>query len=150
MKNIFQSEVTQEFINRLDALAADTQPAWGKMNAAQMLAHCNVTYEMIFEDKHPAAKGFKRFLLKKFVKPTVVGEKDYKRHSPTAPAFLIKGDKDFENEKSRLINFLSRTQEVGEVYFEGRESNSFGNLSALEWNTMFVKHLEHHYEQFGI
>lgn len=150
MKNIFQSEVTQEFIERLDRLTADTQPAWGKMNAAQMLAHCNVTYEMIFEDKHPTAKGFKRFLLKKFVKPTVVGEKDYKRHSPTAPAFLIKGEKDFEHEKSRLIDFMKRIQAMGSDAFEGRESNSFGNLTSVEWNIMFVKHLEHHYRQFGI
>jgi ribonuclease HIII len=27
--------------------------AWGKMNAGQMLAHCNITYEMAYENIHP-------------------------------------------------------------------------------------------------
>ena len=34
------------------------------MNGAQMLAHCSVTYELIYEDKHPAPSGFVKFLLK--------------------------------------------------------------------------------------
>jgi hypothetical protein len=150
MKNIFLKETTEELIERLSHLTEDTQPAWGSMDAAKMLAHCNVTYEMVFEDKHPVAKGFKRFMLKKFVKPIVVGAKPYKKNSPTAPAFLIKSEKNFQEEKGRLENYLRKTQSVGKEAFEGKESNSFGNLSADEWNTMFYKHLDYHFTQFGI
>lgn len=150
MKNIFQSEVTEEIIQRLNNLSSDTHPQWGKMDAAQMLAHCNVTYEMVYEDKHRPAKGLKRFMLKKFVKPVVVGAKDYKRNSPTAPEFLIKSEKDFQLEKDRLINYLNRTQGLGKDSFEGKESNSFGSLTSDEWNAMFYKHLDHHFAQFGI
>jgi len=43
------------------------------MNVAQMLAHLNVTYEMVYEDdKHPKPKGIKAWMLKKIVKPIVV------------------------------------------------------------------------------
>ena len=150
MKNIFQTETTEELIQRLNQLTETTPPVWGSMDAAKMLAHCNVTYEMAFEDKHPVAKGFKRFMLKKFVKPIVVGDKPYKKNSPTAPAFQIKSEKNFQGEKARLENYLRKTQSIGKDAFEGKESNSFGKLTADEWNTMFYKHLDHHFSQFGI
>ena len=43
MKNIFEQAVTDEVIARIDNLTSKTQPVWGKMNVAQMLAHCSVT-----------------------------------------------------------------------------------------------------------
>jgi hypothetical protein len=63
---------------------------------------------------------------------------------------LITEDKDFETEKKRLIDFLQKVQDLGENYFEGRESHSFGKLSKEEWSTMFYKHLDHHLGQFGV
>ena len=150
MKNIFDKTVTEEIINRIQKLTPQTQPVWGKMNVAQMLAHCSVTYEFIYEDKHPAPKGFRKFLLKTFVKGIVVSEKPYKKNSPTAPAFLIVDERKFEEERTRLINFIRTTAEKGMAWFEGKESHSFGVLSGLEWNNMFYKHLDHHLSQFGV
>ena len=56
MKNIFDSNETNTVIERINKLDVTTKPSWGKMSADQMLAHCNVTYEMAFEDKHKKAK----------------------------------------------------------------------------------------------
>lgn len=151
MKNIFTTEVTQEVIDRIQMLNASTQRQWGKMSVAQMLAHCSVTYEMLFEEnKYPKPKGFQKFILKAFVKNIVTSEKPYKPNNPTAPAFIIKEDKNFESERSRLVNFIDRTQKLGESHFEGKESHSFGKLSATQWNNMFYKHLDHHLRQFGV
>ena len=75
------------------------QPAWGSMSAAQMLAHCNVTYELLFEDKHPKPNFLMKIILNAFVKKVVTHEVPYKHNSQTAPAFKIKGDKDFNAEK---------------------------------------------------
>ena len=151
MKNIFDKVVSEEIISRIVKLNASSEPIWGKMDIAQMLAHCNVTYEMIYEEgKHPKAKGFKKFILKLLVKPIVVTEKTYKKNSPTAPAFIIKSDKNFDLEKERLVNFIRKTSELGAEHFEGKESNSFGTLSSGEWNIMLNKHLDHHLNQFGV
>jgi hypothetical protein len=54
MKNIFLPETTDETLARIDQLNADSNPVWGKMNAAQMLAHCAVGYEIVCKDKHKA------------------------------------------------------------------------------------------------
>lgn len=150
MKNIFSLEVCNELINRIEKLTPETQAAWGKMSVDQMLAHCNVTYEMAFEDKHPKAKGFLKFILKTFIKPMVINEKPYKKNGKTAPAFVISNHKNFELEKNRLISYIKQAQELGENYFDGKESNSFGVLNSKEWNNMFYKHLNHHLSQFGV
>jgi hypothetical protein len=150
MKNIFTREIAGEIIDRIDRLESDTKPLWGKMSVGQMLAHCNVTYEMVYENKHPKPNTFKRFLLKLFVKKIVVSEKPYSKNSRTAPEFLIKEDKNFEIEKVRLTSYIKKTQELGETHFDGKESHSFGVLTKTEWNNMFYKHLDHHLTQFGV
>lgn len=150
MKNIFEQQTAKEVIDRINKLTPSSKPQWGKMTVDQMLAHCNVTYEMAYENKHPKPGAFKRFLLRSFVKNIVVNEKPYKKNSPTAPEFKIVDQKNFEAEKSRLINYVNKTTELGASYFDNRESHSFGKLSTIEWNNMFYKHLDHHLTQFGV
>ena len=150
MKNIFEQSVCDEVVVRIGNLTHETQPKWGKMSVGQMLAHVNVAYEMAYTDQHKRPNGFVRFMLKAFVKKTVVGEKPYKRNTRTAPAFLQTEPKDFEQEKGRLLEFIGKTRELGASHFEGKESNSFGKLSSKEWNIMFYKHLDHHLKQFGV
>ena len=91
-----------------------------------------------------------KFILKLLVKNTVVSEKPYKKNTKTAPAFLIKYERNFDTEKLRLINYILKTQQLGENHFEGKESHSFGVLTKTEWNNMFYKHLDHHLSQFGV
>lgn len=151
MKNIFDPSVSEEIIHRINQLNKDTQPQWGTMSVGQMLAHCNVTYEFIFEpEKHKKPTGIKKWLIKTFVKNIVVTDKPYKKNSRTAPAFLMTTTKDFESEKTRLIDYIHRVQALGADHFEGKESHSFGKLSKEEWNTMLYKHLDHHLSQFGV
>ena len=150
MKNIFSIEVTAEVIDRIGLLKADTQAQWGKMSVGQMLAHCCVTYEMVYDGNHEPAKGFKKFLLKLIVKNAVVNEKPYPKNSRTAPQFIITDAKDFEREKARLIHYMKKTQSLGAKYFDGKDSLSFGELSSQQWNNMFYKHLDHHLTQFGV
>ena len=150
MKYIFDDAVTKELIDRINQLKPDSQPEWGKMTVAQMLAHCNVTYEMAFEDIHPQPNFLVKFMLKLFVKETVVGEKPYKRNSQTAPQFIISDERDFETEKKRLLTYLQKTIDLGENHFHNKESNSFGPLSKKEWSNMFYKHLDHHLTQFKV
>jgi hypothetical protein len=150
LPNIFSKEVTDQLIDRLNKLDAKSQPKWGKMDVGQMLAHCNVTYEMAFDNKHPEPKGFKKFILKTLVKPVVVNERPYKKNSRTGPMFLIADQRVFETEKARLIAYMNKTVEVGAKHFDGKKSNSFGALTIPEWNNQFYKHLDHHFTQFGV
>ena len=150
MKNIFEKEIISQEIKRINSLSATTKPTWGKMSVSQMLAHCCVSYEMVFTEKYSRPNAVTRWVLKTFVKKIVVSEKPYAKNGKTASQFIISDEREFELEKKRLIDFIIKTQELGATYFEGKDSNSFGELTAVEWNNSFYKHLDHHLTQFGV
>jgi hypothetical protein len=150
MKNLFNANEAQEMITRIHQLTPTTKPQWGKMSVDQMLAHCNVAYEMTYANHQNRPNVFSRLMMKWFVRPVVVGAKPYGKNSRTAPAFVIEGSRDFDEEKKRLIDFIEKTQVLGAAHFEGKESHSLGKLTSQEWNVMFSKHLNHHLTQFGV
>lgn len=151
MENIFDAKVAQNYIDRINKLTPETQRKWGTMSVDQMLAHCNVAYETIYEpQKHPKPSFIASFFLKKFVKSKTVNEIPYRQNIPTGPMFKIKGNRNFEEEKRRLIGFIQKTQQLGREAFEGKKSHSFGVLTAQEYNNMLAKHLNHHLSQFGV
>lgn len=151
LPNIFTKEVSDGIITRINNLTSETQRKWGTMSASQMLAHCCVTYEYIYEPgKYPKAGFMIGLILKTVVKKAVTNEKPYKHNLRTGPDFLVKDDKNFDFEKNRLIDFITRVQQEGEANFDGRISHSFGKLNKEQWNNMFYKHLDHHLSQFGV
>jgi hypothetical protein len=150
MKNVYDPAVAAELVARLNTLSPDTRPQWGKMNVAQMLAHCSVAYEMAFEDRHPPAGALMGWVLRTFVKRGVVGTTPYPKGSPTSPAFKVSAEQDFQQERMRLMGYVERTAKEGSAFFEGRPSPSFGPLTAEEWKNLLYKHLDHHLRQFGV
>ena len=149
-KDLFNENESQEAINRIETLTPDSQPRWGKMNVSEMLAHCNVVYELVYTNKHPKPKGLQKFFIRLFAKRLVVGPKPYKKNLRTAPAFLITDERDFHLEKKKLIDHIRKTQKLGSTHFNNKESHAFGALTDAEWNTLFSKHLDHHLRQFGV
>ena len=151
MENIFDAKIVQQYINRINELTPNTQRKWGKMSVNQMLAHLNVPYSFIFEpEKHKKPSFIVKFILTAFVKSKIVNEKPYKQNLPTSPAFIISDERNFEDEKKKLIGNLQRVQQLGSTAFDGKENTSFGKMSSQEWNNMLAKHLNHHLEQFSV
>lgn len=148
--NIFSETGKNQIVARVNQLNTSSAALWGTMTVDQMLAHCNVTYEMEIDGSHDKPNFLIGFILKTFVKKSLVNEAPIKKNGSTAPQFVIKGNKDFELEKTRLINYLNKTVQLGESYFDGKTSNSFGKLNKTEWNNLFYKHLNHHLSQFGV
>lgn len=149
--NTFDSKTTELVLSRLNNLSNSSQPQWGKMNVAQMLAHLNVAYDLAYGKVSPKATNFMiKLILKMFVKNVVVGENPYKRSLQTSPEFIISNERDFEKEKSLLISNIKETETKGANYFEGKESASFGVLTSKQWSNLFYKHIDHHFTQFGV
>jgi hypothetical protein len=150
LPNIFTTSVANGVIARINKLSAATPAQWGKMNATQMLAHNNVTFEFAYEEKHNKPNFFMAFILKNLVKKGLVNEVPYKKNSSTAPEFIIGDDRNFDVEKKRLIEYINKTQQLGEKQFDGRVSMIFGAMTTTEWNNLFYKHIDHHLTQFGV
>jgi len=151
LPNIFDKQVADSLLIRIQKLTMDTKPLWGKMQVGQMLAHANVTYGYVYEPElYKPTPALLKIILKLFVKKTVVDETPYKKNSQTGPDFKINDDKIFKKERDRLVGFVLKTQALGADHFEGKRSHSFGKLTATEWNNMFYKHIDHHLRQFGM
>jgi len=151
IRDLFTEKGVQETVDRINKLTPTTKAEWGKMSVDQMLAHCNVAYEMVFIDgKYKKPGAFGKFMVKLFAKKAVVGPKPYPISGRTAPDFIINGARDFEVEKNKLISYIMMVNKLGPDHFDNRESHSMGKLSTNEWNTLFSKHLDHHLMQFNV
>lgn len=151
MQNVFDAADAQTYINRINKLTPESQRKWGKMSVDQVLAHLNVAYSFIFEpEKHKKPSFIAKFLLQNFVKSKIVNDMPYKQSLPTSPVFIIADQRNFEEEKKKLIGNIQRVQQLGKEAFEGKENLSFGKMTSAEWNNMLAKHLNHHLEQFGV
>jgi hypothetical protein len=130
--NIFEPQTTDKLLHRISELAPNTFPLWGKMDVAQMLAHCCVAYEQVFNENTPRPNAFVRFMLRMILKDRLTNPTTpYKKNSGTAPAFLITDARDFEVEKARLTEYIQRVEKLGAKYFENKESVSLGKLNSL-------------------
>jgi Protein of unknown function (DUF1569) len=148
MESLFDETVTKEIIERISNLSPDSLRKWGKMNVAQMLAHCNEPFQQAFGEMK-LKRTIPGILFGGFVKKKVLNDKPFKEGLPTDKEFIIKDERNFEEEKSRLIENYKK-------FYEGKGNNLtsdphpfFGNMSVEEWDKLFYKHIDHHLRQFG-
>src|SRR5690606_33062041 len=100
---IFQDSVREELVQRIERISTQKRPQWGKMNAAQVLAHLNVMFELGLDENQKRPNAFVRLMLRSLVKNGVVNEQPYKKNSRTAPEMIIRNQPDFQREKQRIL-----------------------------------------------
>lgn len=144
------AEGANELLARLAKLKASSTPYWGKMTVSQMLAHLSVSYDMAYGLIKERPNFLMRILLKWIIKPMVISSKPYPKNAKTTAVFLISDERDFQHEMNRLTEYISRVKQDGPKVFDGKESPSFGPMSADEWSDLFYKHADHHLTQFGV
>jgi hypothetical protein len=148
MRNLFEPEAVQEVMARIEQLRASTQRRWGKMDVAQMMAHCSAALEMA-SGKFVA----KRTLLGRIIGPRVrhvlTDDSPFPRNSPTAKELKV-SSKDFTHEQKRLKQCVRQFHEGGESGCTKHPHPFFGKITPLEWSTGMYKHLDHHLKQFGV
>ena len=150
IQNIYSAPVSEQFIARIEKIAPNTQNLWGKMNASQMMAHCNVSYDMAFDENYKKSNAFLRFILKNLAKKGLVNDAPLSKNSSTATEMVIKTAKDFNVEKGKLIANVQNLVNKGETFFHLKDHPGFGVMTKDEWNNFYYKHLDHHLTQFGV
>jgi len=83
MKNVFETRNSRGGISRIDKLQAASQRHWGKMDVAQMMAHCSAAMDMASGRINPP-RIFIRRLIRPLVKPIYMNEKPFSRNNPTS------------------------------------------------------------------
>lgn len=148
-KNLYSPEVYQECLKRIEKLTPDSKPQWGRMTAAQMLAHCAEIQE-VYNGKELRNTPFLAKLFKGLIRNMVVNEKPYPKNTRTHPQYEQTTGRDFQEEKDRLLRaldeFVKRDQQEARQIIHPL----FGEMSAEEKGWSIYKHLDHHLRQFGV
>lgn len=146
VKSIFEPSVKQEIIDRINKLTLESQRKWGKMDVAQMLAHCRLPLQVNMGLLTLKSSGIKKLIFPLF-KKILYNDKPYKQGLPTDKLYVMTGTvKDFENEKQKLVELLKSYSESSAVI---EKHPVFGKLTKEQWSKATWKHLDHHLKQFG-
>jgi hypothetical protein len=148
MKNLFERDSVAEVISRIDSLQAASQRQWGKMNVAQMMAHCSAAMDMACGRLNPPRILIGR-LIGPLVKTVFINDKPFSRNSPTDKKLVVLDDRDFQREQARLKLCVRQFHEGGEAKCTRHPHPFFGALTPQDWSRGMYKHLDHHLRQFG-
>ena len=149
MQNLFQPETVNQVIARIDKLQPATQHQWGKMDVAQMMAHCSATLD-VASGRVVLPRLFIGRILAPFVRSGFSNDKPFPRNSPTDKKFVIADKRDFVREQEQLKDRVRKFHEDGEAQCTKHPHSFFGPLTSQEWATGMYKHLDHHLRQFGV
>jgi hypothetical protein len=147
--SIFNKSDNDALIKRINLLNEDTKPLWGKMNASQMLSHCQAPIDVAFGDLKLKGNFIMRIIGGLF-KNKILNSKHFKKNSPTVKEFIRDNDCEFEQAKSELIQKISKFAVVGHESIKNTKHPFFGDMSLQEWDKLQSMHLNHHLKQFGV
>lgn len=149
MNSIFDQLHTNEIIARIEQLHPKSQPQWGKMNVAQMLAHCSAFQEFVMGNATDS-RSWLGLVIGRFVKPIFYNDKPFARNMSTIPSIMIVDEREFDLEKEALIQKIITFQKNGPEKCTTQPHPFFGKFSPEEWGKGIYKHLDHHLKQFDV
>jgi hypothetical protein len=150
MKNLFEATRVEEVKERILRLRPDSERLWGRMSAAQAVAHCSAGVELALGDRLPPQMLLGR-ILGRMLKPKVLGnDEPMRRNSPTVKGLVVQDERDLGKEQERLRGLIDRFAAGGPAGCTKHPHSFFGRLTPAEWAILMYKHLDHHLRQFGV
>lgn len=148
MKSLFDKSSYDEITSRLNSLTPSSQRQWGKMQVAQMLAHCKAAFMVPLSDKK-MPRSFLGLMIGWMIKSKLYNDDPWKQNLPTAPNFKITDERDFEKEKQELAGLINTFYSRGSGNVGKFPHPMFGTFTQQQWGQAMYKHLDHHLRQFG-
>lgn len=150
MRNLFDAGLAQELKDRLERLTPDSPPLWGKMNAAQAVAHCALSIDIVTGDQMPGRAGLGVRIIGRLVKPLVFkDDAPIRRNAPTSAKLVVSDERDLARESERLRAAIDRFVAAGPAGCTSHPHFFFGKLTPEQWAILMYKHVDHHLRQFG-
>src|ERR1700730_10862614 len=147
-KNLFEAAAVDEVKRRMAQLRPDSERLWGKMNAAQALAHCSVAMGMAVGEVRPP-----RILLGRLLGPLAkksVNGTPMRRNSMTEKSAVVTDERDFVVERQRLRESIDHFAAGGPGICTTHPHFFFGPLTRVESARLMYRHLDHHLRQFEV
>lgn len=147
MHTIYDKPTVDRFLARIDKLTPQSKALWGKMDAYQMVKHCNLS-EAMYQGKQQYDRLFIGRLFGKMVLKGILKNNDpMKKNQPTHPTFKITGSGDLEQQKQQWKEQLSSYANCSDLQFV---HPFFGSMTHEQIGQYVYKHTDHHLRQFGV
>jgi len=150
-KSLHNRKDFDEIIERISHLSENSPRKWGKMNAAQMLCHCDLILQIALKKlKLPKINFVFKTIGILTKKEIQIFNNGIPHNMPSFQKVIVNFECDFEQTKLRLINTL---HEYWEVYQKGdlaKDHALFGAMTEKDWGFLEHKHLDHHLKQFNV
>jgi hypothetical protein len=147
--SIISQEGNAAVVKRINALTPVSKAGWGRMNVAQMLAHCQGPLKSGLARNLPKRR-LASYIIGGYFKKRILGPAGFGKNAPTAPEFVINDDRSFEVERERLLVLVQKYSVGGLEIFPRDPHPLFGPMTPSEWDLFQAKHLDHHLRQFGV
>ena len=149
MKNLLDASTAEEVKRRILLLRDDSPREWGKMDAAQAMAHCATGMQMGLGDIRPPRKLIGRLLGWMIKSKALADDAPMHRNSPTVESMIVNDQRDLVAERERLCELIDRFVKGGRAGCTTHPHPFFGPMTPNEWGILMYKHLDHHLRQFG-
>ena len=149
MKDLYDRAAADEIVARIGRLQPASPRQWGKMDVAQMLAHCSNTMDMAC-GKINARRSLVGWLIGSRFRHLLTSDKPMPRNSPTSKELRISDAREFAREQQRLVQSVRQFQQGGPAACTRHPHPFFGPITPAEWSSGMYKHLDHHLTQFGV
>jgi hypothetical protein len=150
VKTLFDAATLEEVKGRMAQLSPETERQWGKMNPAQMLAHCSATIAMAMGKVSPPRILIGRLLGRLAKNSVIVNRTPMRRNSMTEKSCLVTDERNFVVEMQALRESIDRFAKGGSAACTKHPHFFFGPLTPEEWAVLMYQHLDHHLRQFGV
>lgn len=151
MKSLHKENDFNEMKIRIARLSEDSKRKWGRMNAAQMLCHCNLILQIPLKKiELPEINIFFRTIGICTKKEMQIFDNGIPHNMPCFRKVIVNFECDFEQEKIKLLKTLDEYQEAFRRNQLPDRHVLFGKMTEKDWGFLEYKHLDHHLKQFSI
>ena len=148
MDTLFDADECERIVCRIESLSPAATRQWGRMDAAQALAHCAAALEGATGDR-PLRQKFIGKVLGPLFRRKLLGPEPFARNAPTDAALVVSDARDLARERARLLAAIRKFVAGGREAAARYPHAFLGRLSGDEWGRIMRKHLDHHLRQFG-
>lgn len=150
VKSILNQKLREEIIARVRQLKPDTEPAWGTMNAFQMVKHCRLFEAWIHgigEWDYSISRSTPTQAAAALVAITADDTPLMKFAASSEILIVSEPDCDFEAERNLWIEHLERYESYNNPAFV---HDFFGKMTTEQIGILAYKHTDHHLRQFHV
>jgi hypothetical protein len=148
-QNLFQQETVEGLFRRIDQLRPESARQWGKMDVAQMMAHCSKGLDMA-NGRVVLPRVFLGWTLGPMLKFIYTNDRPFGHNAPTHRQLVMADPFEFAREREHLKQKIQAFHIGGEAQCTKHAHPFFGKLTPQQWARGSYKHVDHHLRQFGV